>query len=147
MNPDLLLNVLHDLIKFLLIIGFILGFVSIVMWFKKKENERKAEVLLAAIEKGRDINPGLLDSRVKTGKTFNKYILLTLLVLGCACSLFGVLAAGLGIAYDLSGNYAPTNYLPIIVSLALGASLLIGYFIGKKLLRKEIEEETKKTEE
>ena len=39
----------YNLLTFLLVILFVLGFVSIVMWFKKKEGERKTKVLLSAV--------------------------------------------------------------------------------------------------
>ena len=132
---------LYNLLTFLLVILFILGFVTIVMWFKKKEGERKTKVLLSALEKGQTISPELFNSG-KQLESRNKYILLALLIGGIAVSLFAVIITPVVIIDEVSRG--TINYEGTIVSavlIAIGTALLLGYFKGKKMLRPEIESE------
>ena len=131
----------YNLLTFILVILFVLGFVSIVMWFKKKEGERKTKVLLSALEKGQTISPELFSSG-KQLESRNKYILLALLIGGIAVSLFAVIITPVVIIDEVSR--CTINYEGTIVSavlIAIGTALLLGYFKGKKMLRPEIESE------
>ncbi len=131
----------YNLITFLLVILFVLGFVTIVMWFKKKEGERKTNLLLSALEKGQTIDPELF----RTGKlprAMNKYILLVLLVFGVGVSLFAAIVSSVVIIQEVSnGTFNDEGTMASAILIAIGASLLIGYFKGKKILRPEVESE------
>lgn len=134
---------LYNLLTFLLVILFIIGFVTIVMWFKKKEGERKTNIILTALEKGQTITPELLGHGTSK-KTWNKYILMTLLCLGCGTSIFAVLAIIASIVdMCIRGEYYVDPILPCVIFTCIGASLLIAYFKGKDILRPELEEEEK----
>jgi len=137
MSPD---QIFH-LLNFLLILAFILGFVAIVMWFKKKEFERKTQVFLTALEKGQTLRPDLFSPR---SKDVNKYILLGLLVGGCGATFFAVLLTILGIVY-LSYDHNIDFGMLILCALvlAVGLSLLLGYFKGKKMLGSQFDGEEK----
>ena len=131
----------YNLLTFLLVILFVLGFVSIVMWFKKKEGERKTKVLLSALEKGQTISPELFRSG-KLLDSRNKYILLALLIGGIAVSLFAVIITPVVIIDEVSrGTINNEGTIVSAVLIAIGTALLLGYFKGKKMLRPEIESE------
>lgn len=126
---------LYNLLTFLLVVLFILGFVTIVMWFKKKEGERKTNLLISALEKGQTIDPELFRSG-KQSKSADKYILLALLVCGTGVSLFAAIASTIVIIESISKgtiNDEPLTVCSLLV--AIGISLLLGYFKGKKMLK------------
>ena len=126
---------LYKLLTFLMVILFILGFVTIVMWFKKKEGERKTNLLMSALEKGQTIDPELFRSG-KQSKSADKYILLALLVCGTGVSLFAAVFSCTTILECISrGHLIQSQIMGAACFLAIGASLLIGYFIGKKMLK------------
>jgi len=126
---------LYNLLTFLLVVLFILGFVTIVMWFKKKEGERKTNLLMSALEKGQTIDPELFRSD-KQSKSTNKYILLALLICGTGVSLFAAIASVIVIIESVSrGNINDGQMLVCALFIAIGSSLLLGYFKGKKMLK------------
>ena len=131
---------LIDLLLFALIIVFILGFVSIVMWFKKKEDERRTQVLLAALEKGVAIDSALF--RPKTdNRLVVKYILLALLVIGSCLTIIGGFFLALGIAYSINNQkFDAEMFVPFVLLVSVGVSLLLGYFKAKKMLKSELED-------
>ena len=126
---------LYNLLTFLMVILFILGFVTIVMWFKKKEGERKTNLLMSALEKGQTIDPELFRPNT-ISKSANKYILLALLVCGTGVSIFAAIASVIVIVESISKGII--NDGPLMVCsllIAIGISLLFGYFKGKKMLK------------
>lgn len=125
---------LYNLLTFLTIILFILGFVTIVMWFKKKEGERKTNLMLSALEKGQTIDPELFRSG-KQSKSINQYVLLALLVCGTGVSLFAAIASIIIMIESISQGHVTEGAMPCILFVAIGASLLLGYFKGKKMLK------------
>ncbi len=126
---------IYNLLNFLLAILFILGFVTVVMWFKKKEGERKTNLMMSALEKGQTLDPELFRSG-KPSKVVNHYILLALLVAGSSVTLFASIALFLGIIHGIAtGNMDDGDIMPCVLLLSIGASLLLGYFKGKKMLK------------
>lgn len=126
---------LYNLLTFLLVILFILGFVTIVMWFKKKEGERKTNLLLSALEKGQTIDPELFHSG-KPSKSVNQYILLALLIIGTGISIFAAIASIIVIIASTSqGSLVDNGAVFCSVLIAIGVSILLGYFKGKKMLQ------------
>lgn len=126
---------LYNLLTLLLIVLFILGFVTIVMWFKKKEGERKTNLLLSALEKGQTIDPELFQSG-KNLKSVNKYILLALLVFGVGVSIFAAVSFTIVIIECISvGHINDGPLMAALVFISIGISLLLGYFKGKKMLQ------------
>lgn len=143
---------LFELFQFALVIIFIIGFVATVMWFKKKENDNRTKVLLTALEKGQDINPELLAPQKKKSSR-NKWGLLALLIAGSGMSFLGIavtitqivdlcLHPVKGVYDDVTVYNSLNNLLPCFFVLAIGIALLIGYFVGKKLLKPEVDKET-----
>lgn len=130
---------IYDLLNFLMVILFILGFVFIVLWFKKKESDKKTQVIMAALENGQTLDHALFSSNKKTK---NKYILLGLLAGGCGMTLFAVIITILCIVDDcVNGRLYIEHYLPCTIFTAIGVGLLIAYFYGKKILKPELDQE------
>ena len=118
--------------------------VLIIGLVKRNETNRRAEVMLKAIENGQSIDPQLF-ARPKKKQSI-KQDLLEKLNGACITSFMGV--AFLLIFFfgkEWADNFFPTSLWLIAggVMLAVGIGLFIGYFTGKKVLAKEIEAEEK----
>ena len=119
----------------------------VIVWLvsrvRQKEIDRKAEIMLKAIEAGVEIDPALFgDNKKKEPRMKVKSDLLDKLSGACITSLMGV--ALLAIRY-LGFDPAWAIYLSLAgaVLLAIGIGLFISYFVGKRFLAKEIEAEEK----
>ena len=122
--------------------------VLIIGLVRRNETNRKAEVMLKAIENGVAIDPEIF----KTNKNNSsiKKDLLDKLNGACITSLLGV--AFLLIFFfgrEWASNFCPTALWLIAggVLTAVGIGLFITYFTGKKLMAKEIEAEEKSLKE
>ena len=120
--------------------------VLIVGLVRKNETNRKAEIMLKAIENGVTIDPEMFMERKKK-KGSIKQDLMDKLTGACITSLMGVafivLALVNAYAGGISFNFFPSSYVPVAgaVLLAVGIGLFISYFVSKKMLAKEIEAE------
>lgn len=127
--------------------------VWLVMRAKQNETNKKAEIMLKAIESGVAVDMEQFQTAKKKTKTI-KQDLLEKLNGACITSLMGVAFLGLW-AIDEFGPGIPKSFfffqemLPFAggVMLAVGIGLFISYFVGKKMLAKEIEAEEKKLEQ
>ena len=117
----------------------------LIVWIvgrvRQNETNRKAEIMLKAIENGTSIDPGLFETKKK--KYSVKKDLLEKLNGACITSLMGSAFLILFLLKVPIGYAA--HYLPLAAALllAVGIGLFISYFAGKKLLAKEIEAEEK----
>lgn len=116
--------------------------VLIIGLVRRNETNRRAEVMLKAIEKGQTIDPKMFATPRKN-KTI-KQDLLEKLNGACITSLMGV--AFLLIFFfgkEWATSFCPTALWLIAggVMVAVGVGLFVSYFTGKKLLAKEIEAE------
>ena len=123
----------------------------LIVWIigrvRQNEANRKAEVMLKALESGATIDPEYFKSpKVKKQKSV-KQDLLEKLNGACITGLMGVAFLILSFLKVLKGNVA--TYLPFAgaVLLAVGIGLFVTYFAGKKMLAKEIEAEDKNLEQ
>ena len=121
------------------LIVFIIGRV------RQNETNRKAEVMLKAIENGQPINPEAFVPKKKRGSI--KQDLLDKLNGACITFLMG-LAFLLLCVFNVS-DFGFNDILPYAAAamMAVGIALFISYFTGKKMLAKEIEAEEKALEE
>ena len=107
---------------------------------RQNETNRKTEVMLKAIENGASIDPSMFKrpEKEKTPKTIKKD-LLDKLTGACITSFMGVAFLAL---YFLGVDYLH-SLLPVAggVLLAVGIGLFISYFVGQKMMAKEIEAE------
>jgi small-conductance mechanosensitive channel len=118
----------------------------IIVWIVSRvrlnETNRKAEIMLKALENGVTLDPDLFKSNKK--KATIKKDLIEKLNGACITSLMG---AAFLILYFINCDlpFFPSSFLPLAgaVMLAVGIGLFISYFAGKKMLAKEIEVEEK----
>lgn len=140
---------MDKVIAFALFLMFPIVLVATIMWYKKKENDNLTKVLLSALEKGRDIDSSLFAP--KKSKNVNKWTLLMLLISGCGVTIFGI---GLFIVSlvrtvhqwnmiyeDELHHISYGNFAGCAFFLAIGIALLIGYVVGKKMLKPDLEQE------
>ena len=118
--------------------------VLIIGLVRRNETNRRAEVMLKAIENGQSIDPEIFTTPKK--KHTIKQDLLDKLSGACITSLMGV--AFLLIFFfgkEWADNFFPTALWLIAggVLTAVGIGLFITYFTGKKIMAKEIEAEEK----
>ncbi|MBR6423594.1 MAG: hypothetical protein IKS47_02790 [Bacteroidales bacterium] len=121
-----------------------IAIVLIVGLVRKNETNRRAEVMLKAIENGQTIDPEIF-ARPKKKQSI-KHDLLEKLNGACITSLMGVAFL---LIFFFGGKWAnsffPTAFYLIAggVLLAVGIGLFITYFTGKKMMANEIEAEEK----
>lgn len=116
----------------------------LIVWLvtrvRKNETDRKAEIMLKAIEAGTPVDPTVFN---KNKKTSIKKDLLEKLNGACITSLMGLgflILKLTGIKIGFPGDFL---ILGAVVLIAVGIGLFASYFVGKKMLAKEIELEEK----
>ncbi len=121
----------------------------LVVWLvnRKRTNDtnRKAEILLKAIESGVAIDPSILKENKRVRSI--KEILLNRLTAAWVTTLVGIPFIGFGITMYILLERPSESVLMISgfggVMLAVGIALFFVYSSGKKLFEAEIEAETK----
>ena len=129
----------------------------VVVWLvtraKQNETNRKAEIMLKAIEAGVPVDMEQFKSAQKKAPVSIKQDLLEKLNGACITGLMGIGFLTLSILRVLITDFGRNTllnkfWLPAgCVLLAVGIGLFISYFVGKKLLAKEIEAEERKLEQ
>ncbi len=122
--------------------------VSLVMKARTRKMDRKMDILMKAVETGQQVDPALLVTAEEgNGKYKLKKNILNRLAFGSIATLFGI------ILYLIPVILGPANSVPVTQGrnlpffvigafcLAIGLGLLISYFVGRKMLAKEIEAE------
>ena len=133
--------------------GCILPIVAIWLGVRRRMNETNArtQIALAAIEKNPDMDIEELLKKISKGGKLLKEKLLTKLLWGTLTSLLGIGLIGIGIylsVNNLGGTDDPmTSVCFGLISLGVGIAFLINYFVGKRMLAKEIEAEEKRLTE
>lgn len=108
--------------------------------------------MLKAIESGATIDADFFKDTQKKQKS-TKERLLNRLIWGCATSILGVGLAVLGIVQWVNWNGTSSNesfVVPLVfagIFLAIGIALFIGFYVGRKMLSKEMEAEEKALEQ
>ena len=128
--------------------------VWLLMRTRQNETNKKTEVMLKAIESGATVDPEFFKSQQREQKTI-KERLLSRLTWGSIFSLIGVVLLVLAIVF--ANSYAPDGWnfgdspaptFAIIggISLAIGLALFAVFFVGKKIMAREMEAEAKAME-
>ena len=123
-----------------------------IVWFitRRRINETNArtQIALAALEKNPDLDIEELLKKVARNGKLLKEKLLTKLLWGSFTTLLGIGLIGFGIylsANHLGGTDDPMTAVCFgLISLGVGIAFLVNYFVGKKMLAKEIEAEEKR---
>ena len=114
----------------------------LVVWIiartRKNETDRKAEIMLKAIENGQSIDPDMF--KTPKSKASVKKDLLDKLNGACITSLMGLAFLILYLTKVSSFGFDALPYVAGVM-IAVGIGLFISYFVGKKMLAKEIEAE------
>ena len=129
--------------------------VWLVMRTRQNETNKKTEVMLKAIESGATVDPEFFKSQQRGQKTI-KERLLSRLAGGSIFSLIGVVLLVLAIVF--ANSYAPNGWnfgnspaptFAIIggISLSIGLALFAVFFVGKKIMAREMEAEAKAMEQ
>ena len=141
-----------ELDAILIPLGICVALPVLIVWIiarvHKNETDRKAEILLKAIENGVSIDPDVLKPATKNKSV--KKDLLDKLNGACITGLMGI--AFLLIFFfgrEWADHFFPTAFYLIAggVLVAVGIGLLVTYITGKKMLAKEIEAEEKGIQE
>ena len=122
--------------------------VSLITRAKTNATNRRAEIAMAAIEKNTNVDLEEFFRKMNPPRRSIKERLLNRLLLGCIFALFGV---GVYIAifvYNLNvGGFDRTMFIGLSIaavpSLGIGLAFLINYFIGRRILKQEMEAEAK----
>lgn len=132
----------HALVETLIPIGVAVvlpvAIVAIVFKSALASDRNRKEIILAALEKNPNLDVEDLVKRMKKSNKLIKEKLLARLERGCLCCLMGV--AFLLLYFFLSVQ----NEFLIITGAALiavGIAFLVSYFVGRRMLAKEMEAE------
>lgn len=127
-----------------------ISIVLIVFIYRNRALAQKTEVIKLAIEKGAKIDPDTLMDALSGRNSKSKPVmsrLLNRLTWGILLLLTGIVS---GIVLLCQGPDAmpDSKYVVVsIVSLSVGVALLVSYFVGRKMLGKEVAaEEDKQTD-
>ena len=123
-----------------------------VVWLtvrrKMNETNQRTQIVLAAIEKNPEMDIEELMKKISLNGKLLKEKLLTKLLWGCLTTLLGLGLIGFGIFLgenQLGGTDDPLTAICFgSISLGVGIAFLVNYFVGKKMLAKEIEAEEKR---
>ena len=145
-----------ELVGTLVPLGICVVLPVLIVWLvtrtRQNETNKKTEIMLKAIESGATIDANFFNDAHKKQKS-TKERLLNRLIWGCATSILGVGLAILGIVQWVNWNGTTSNdsfVVPLIfagILLAIGIALFIGFFVGRKMLTKEMEAEEKSLEQ
>ena len=145
-----------ELVGILVPLGICVVLPVLIVWLvtrtRQNETNKKTEIMLKAIESGATIDADFFKDAQKKQKS-TKERLLNRLVWGCAASILGVGLAVLGIVQWVNWNGTSSNdsFVELLVFagifLAIGVALFIGFFVGRKMLAKEMEAEEKTLEQ
>ena len=142
---------MHDLVSILVPLGCGCLLPIMIVWFTIRESMNKTnqrtQIVLAAIEQNPDMDIEELMKKISPKKKLLKEKLLTKLLWGSIVAFLGIALLGFCIVQGYVGGM-PTAALQQFslfgaVLLGIGIAFLINYYVGKKLLAKEIDAEEK----
>lgn len=133
----------HALIEILIPIGVAVvlpvAIVAIVFKSALASDRNRKEIILAALEKNPNLDVEDLVKRMKKSEKLIKEKLLARLERGCLCCLMGV---AFMLLYFFLGVQSEDLIVVVGAALiAIGIAFLISYFVGRRMLAKEMEAE------
>lgn len=137
------------------VLGVCVAMPVLIIWLigmvKQNETNRKAEIMLKAIENGAEIDTDFFKSQSGSKVTTIKERQLKRLAWACITSIIGVAFILIALIPNWPGGWGseidgpvPTLTITGSILLAIGAALFIVFFTGQKILAKEMEAEEKK---
>ena len=138
---------MYHLTEILAVIVLPIMFVWLIVRKKMNETNQRTQIVLAAIEKNPEMDIEEIMKKISRKPGLLKEKLLTKLLWGCLTTLLGIGLIGFGIFLgenQLGGTDDPMTAICFgLISLGVGIAFLVNYFVGKKMLAKEIEAEEK----
>lgn len=132
----------HALIEILIPIGVAVvlpvAIVAIVFKSALASDRNRKEIILAALEKNPNLDVEDLVKRMKKSNKLIKEKLLARLERGCLCCLMGVAFVLLYFFLSVQNEFLIITGAALI---AVGIAFLISYFVGRRMLAKEMEAE------
>lgn len=130
----------HALIQILIPIGVAVvlpvAIVAIVFKSALASDRNRKEIILAALEKNPNLDVEDLVKRMKKSNKLIKEKLLARLEHGCLCCLMGVAFMLLYFFLGVQGE----DFIVVVGAalIAIGIAFLISYFVGRRMLAKEM---------
>jgi len=127
--------------------GCVLPIVFIWLETRRKINESRdrMQIITTAIEKNPDMDIEELMKKISPKKKSLKEKLLSKLLWGCITTFLGISFLACAVYVDYMGGMSSNDlrmlYLAGAIILGVGVAFLINYFVGKKMLAKELEAE------
>lgn len=132
----------HTLIEILIPIGVVVvlpvAIVAIVFKSALASERNRKEIILAALEKNPNLDVEDLVKRMKKSEKLIKEKLLARLERGCLCCLMGVAFVLLYFFLSVQNEFLIITGAALI---AIGIAFLVSYFVGRRMLAKEMEAE------
>lgn len=112
--------------------------VAIVFKSALASERNRKEIILAALEKNPNLNVEDLVKRMNKSEKLIKEKLLAKLQRGCLCCLMGV---ALVLLYFFPSVQNEFLIIAGTALIAIGIAFLVGYFVGRRMLAREMEAE------
>ena len=146
---------LSDLVDSLIPIGICVVLPVLIVWLvmRKKTNDtnKRTEIALAALERNSEIDVEAFFKQMNPQQKLLKEKLLKKLLIGVMFTVLGIALLCFIIYMEnkfspLKEEYLVIFYTASIVGLSVGFAYMINFFIGRRMLEKEIEIESKEKE-
>ena len=146
---------MQELFRILVPIAICCVLPIMVVWLivrrNMNETNQRTQIVLAAIEKNPEMDIEELMKKISPKPKLLKEKLLTKLLWGSLATLLGIGLIGLGawLGY-VGGGGTDDPFVSVcfgLIALGVGIAFLVNYFVGKKMLAKEMEAEEKSVTE
>lgn len=122
--------------------------VALVTRAKTNTTNKRAEIALAAIDKNTDLDLGEFFNKMNPPRRSIKERLLDRLLWGCIFTLFGVcIYIAVAVYNIIIGGFDNNMFIGLsfaaVPSLGVGLAFLINYYVGRRVLKQEMEAEAK----
>ncbi len=146
---------MQELFRILVPIAICCVLPIMLTWFviRKKMNEtnQRTKIVLAAIEKNPEMDIEEIMKKISPKPKLLKEKLLNKLLWGTLAILLGIGLIGLGAWLGWIGGGGSSDPFAAccfgLIALGVGIAFLVNYFVGKKMLAKEMEAEEKSVTE
>lgn len=129
------METLEDILVSLGVVALPVLIVSIIFRSVMAADRNRKEIILAALEKNPNLNVEDLVKRMNKSEKLIKEKLLAKLQRGCLCCLMGV---ALVLLYFFPSVQNEFLIIAGTALIAIGIAFLVGYFVGRRMLEKEI---------
>ena len=146
---------MQELFRILVPIAICCVLPIMVVWLivrrNMNETNQRTQIVLAAIEKNPEMDIEELMKKISPKPKLLKEKLLTKLLWGSLATLLGIGLIGLGVWLGyVGGGGTDDPFVSVcfgLIALGVGIAFLVNYFVGKKMLAKEMEAEEKSVTE